>query len=91
MDVRNLKRAWKFFGAYAETKHECNRLNETLDTMKSAADQGLEVTDLLGSAVAGTFDRQDAEDSFFLGINMAPRIDPRLWDRIPWRFKKPTE
>lgn len=88
VDADDLKRAWKLFGIYAETKNECARLNEALDTMKYAADDGLAVSDKAKAAVAGEFDSGDAMDSFFLAFNIAPRVNPVLLDRIPWRFKK---
>ena len=91
MDVRKLKRAWEVFDAFAYTKHEMKRATGELDKMKSAADAGLEVSDKIGYAVAGTFSRDDLIDSLFLGVNLAPRINPKLWDRVPWRFKKPNE
>lgn len=91
MDVRKLKRAWAAFDAFAYTKHEMNRATQELDKMKAAANLGLEVSDKIGYAVDGTFNRDDLIDSLFLGVNLAPRINPKLWNRVPWRFKKPNE
>ena len=91
VDVRKLKRAWDVFEAFAYTKHEMARGSEELEKMKAAADSGLEISDKIGYAVAGTFTRGDLVDSLFLGVNLAPRINPKLWNRVPWRFKKPNE
>ncbi len=91
VDVRKLKRAWDVFDAVACTKREMNRANEELDKMKGAADYGLEISEKIGYVVGGTFTRGDLIDSLFMGVNMAPKINPKLWNRVPWRFKKPNQ
>lgn len=88
MDAEDLRRAWKIWGVYSETKNECARLTEAMETMKSAADEGLSVSDKLKAVVAGEFGREDAVDSLFLAFNLAPKVKPVLLDKTPWRFKK---
>lgn len=89
MDVRKLKRAWDVFEAVSVAKHETRRVNEELGKMKYGADYGLDISDKLGRAIDGTFSRVDLADSVFIGVNMAPKFNPKLWNRFPWRFKKP--
>lgn len=91
MDVRKLKRAYDIFQAYAYTKHEMRRAEETVETLTTMADPGLDVMEKVEAVVMGTFDKSDAIDTLFLGYNIAPKINPKLRERIPWRIKFPPE
>lgn len=84
--LKKLRTALTLLEVAVHTKGEARKTNQHLANLKHGADQGLEVIDAIGNAVQGDF---GLDDTWVLGVhafNAAPKIDPSLRRKIPWRF-----
>jgi hypothetical protein len=84
--LEKLRTALGLLEVAAMAKREGRKTNEHLTKLKRGADEGLEVMGAIGNAVQGEF---GLDDTWVLGIkafNVAPKIDPGLRRRLPWRF-----